>query len=107
MSKKERYKVAGERVVEKLKELLHEGNVRHVVIKNDDGKTLIEFPVTIGVAGALLLPVWAAVGAVAAVVANCTIEIERNDDDESPDDDVAPAQDDEIEEADIVEGESA
>lgn len=77
---RERYKVAGERVVEKLKELLHEGNVQHVVIKNDDGKTLLEIPVTIGVAGALLAPVWAAVGAMAAVVTNCTIEIERQDD---------------------------
>ena len=77
---RERYKVAGERVVEKLKELLHEGNVQHVVIKNDEGKTLLEIPVTIGVAGALLAPVWAAVGAMAAVVTNCTIEIERQDD---------------------------
>ncbi len=76
---KERYKVAGDRVVAKLKELLHEGNIRHVVIKNDEGKTLIEIPVTIGVAGALLVPVWAAVGAVAAVVTNCTIEVERQD----------------------------
>ena len=76
-SGRERYKVAGDKVVAKLKELLHEGNIRHVVIKNDDGKTLIEIPVTIGVAGALLIPVWAAVGAVAAVVTNCTIEIER------------------------------
>jgi hypothetical protein len=76
---KERYKVAGDRVVAKLKELLHEGNIRHIVIKNDEGKTLIEIPVTIGVAGALLVPVWAAVGAVAAVVTNCTIEVERQD----------------------------
>ena len=81
-SGRERYKVAGDRVVAKLKELLHEGNVRHIVIKNDDGKTLIEIPVTIGVAGALLIPVWAAVGAVAAVVTNCTIEIERQDESE-------------------------
>jgi len=75
----ERYKVAGDKVVEKLKELLHEGNVRHIVIKNDDGKTLIEIPVAIGVAGALLIPVWAGIGAVAAVVTNCTIEIERQE----------------------------
>jgi hypothetical protein len=79
-TRRERYKVSGEGVVAKLKEILHEGNVRHVVIKNEDGKTLIEIPVTLGVAGALLLPVWAAVGAVAAVVSNCTIEIERTDD---------------------------
>ena len=78
-SGRERYRVAGDKVVEKLKELLHEGNVRHIVIKNDDGKTLIEIPVSIGVAGALLIPVWAGVGAVAAVVTKCTIEIERQE----------------------------
>ena len=82
---RERYKVAGDRVIAKLKELLHEGNIRHIVIKNDEGKTLIEIPVTIGVAGALLVPVWAAVGAVAAVVTNCTIEVERQDRDEEGD----------------------
>ena len=107
-SRKERYKVAGDRVVEKLKELLHEGNVRHVVIKNDDGRTLIEFPVSIGVAGALLLPVWAAVGAVAAVVTNCTIEIERTDDEAATDEDAqASAGGEEIEEADVVSDEPA
>ena len=68
-----------DQVLGKLKELLHEGNVRHIVIKNDEGKVLIEFPVTIGLAGALLLPVWAAVGAIAAMVTNCTIEVERTD----------------------------
>ena len=74
---REKYKVAGDRVVSTIKELIRQGNVRHVVIKNDEGSTLIEFPVSIGVAGAILLPVWAAVGAIAAVVAQCTIEIER------------------------------
>jgi hypothetical protein len=76
-TRREEYKVRGEKIVGKIKELLHEGNVRHVVIKNDDGKTLIEFPVTVGVAGALLVPVWAAVGALAALVTNCSIEVER------------------------------
>ena len=71
------FKVKGDQVVTTLKELLHEGNVRHIVIKNDEGRVLIEFPVSIGLAGALLLPVWAAVGAVAAMVTNCTIEVER------------------------------
>ena len=76
---REEFKVKGDQVVGKIKELLHEGNVRHIVIKNDEGKVLIEFPVTIGLAGALLLPVWAAVGAVAAMVTNCTIQVERTD----------------------------
>jgi len=74
---REKYKVAGDKVVSTIKELIHEGNVRHVVVKNDDGRTLIEFPVSIGVAGAVLLPVWATVGAVAAIVTKCTIEVER------------------------------
>lgn len=74
---REEYRVKGERVIAKIKELLHEGNVRHVVIKNEEGRTLIEFPVTVGVAGALLVPVWAAVGAVAAIVSSCSIEVER------------------------------
>jgi len=76
-TRRERHKVAGDRVISKIKELLHEGNVRHVIIKNDEGKTLIEFPVTVGVAGALLVPVWAAVGAIAAIVTSCSIEVER------------------------------
>ena len=75
---KEQHRVSGEKLIGKLKELLHEGNVRHIVIKNDEGRTLIEFPVSLGVAGALLLPVWAAVGAIAAVVTKCSIEVERD-----------------------------
>ena len=77
--RREQHRVSGDKVVGKIKELIREGNVRHIVIKNDEGRTLIEFPVSIGVAGALLLPVWAAVGAVAAIVTKCTIEIERED----------------------------
>ena len=81
-TKREEYRVTGDRVVSKLKELLHEGTVRHVVIKNEEGRTLIELPVTVGVAGALLLPVWAAVGAVAAVVTKCSIEVERDEEED-------------------------
>ena len=80
---REKHKVSGDRVIAKIKELLHEGNVRHVVIKNNEGRTLIEFPVSIGLAGALLLPVWAAVGAVAAMATDCTIEVEREVEEES------------------------
>lgn len=76
-ARREEYKVRGEKIVAKLKELLHEGSVRHVVIKNEEGKVLIEFPVTVGVAGALLIPVWAAIGALAALVSNCSIVVER------------------------------
>jgi hypothetical protein len=86
---REKYKVAGDKVVATIKDLIREGNVRHVVIKNEDGRTLIEFPVAIGVAGAVLLPVWAAVGAIAAIVTKCTIEIERQMEEE----DVADVED--------------
>jgi Domain of unknown function (DUF4342) len=78
-TRREQHKVQGEKIVAKIKELLHQGNVRHIVIKNDDGRTLIEFPVTVGVASAVLLPVWAAVGALAALVTNCSIEVEREE----------------------------
>jgi hypothetical protein len=77
--RREAYKVRGDKIVGKIKELLHEGNVRHLVIKSDDDRTLIEVPVTVGVAGALLVPVWAAVGALAALVADCSIEVVRDD----------------------------
>ncbi len=73
----EEFRVSGEAVVSKVKELVREGNVRRIVIKNDDGKALIEIPLTIGVIGTVLLPVWAAVGAIAAMVAHLTISVER------------------------------
>ena len=78
--KKEEFKVSGGDVVKKLKELVKEGNIRRIIIKNEEGKTLIEVPLTIGVVGAILLPVWAAIGAVVALVANCTIVVERRED---------------------------
>jgi hypothetical protein len=79
---RERYRVAGEKLVSKVKELLQEGNVRRIIIKNDEDKTLIEIPLTIGVVGAAIFPVWAAVGAIAALVTSCSIEVERTDEGE-------------------------
>ena len=76
-SKFEEYKVSGDRVISKIKEVIHEGNVRRVIIKNEEGRTLVEIPLTVGVVGAVLLPVWAAIGAIAALVANCSIVVER------------------------------
>lgn len=73
----EEFKVSGEAVVSKIKELLREGNVRRISIKNDEGRTLIEIPLTLGVIGTLLLPVWAGIGAIAALAANLTIAVER------------------------------
>lgn len=75
----EEFRVSGERVLAKVKELVHEGNVRRITIKNDDGKTLIEIPLTLGVIGTVLLPVWAAIGAIAALAANLTIAVDRVD----------------------------
>jgi len=71
----ESFAVRGEELLAKVKELVREGNVRRIIIKGEDGARLIEVPLTIGVVGALLLPVWAAIGAIAAVVADCTIEV--------------------------------
>jgi len=75
--RRERYRVAGEKLLTKVKELIREGNVRRITIKNDEDKTLIEIPLTFGVVGAAIFPVWAAVGAIAALVTDCSIEVER------------------------------
>ena len=74
---KEEFKVSGEKLLAKVKELIKEGNVRKITIKDKKGKTLVEFPLTIGVVGAVLAPVLAAVGAIAALVTECTISVER------------------------------
>jgi len=72
----ESFKVTSEQLVDAVKKLLHEGNVRRVVIKQD-ARTIAEFPLTVGVIGAVFAPVLAAVGALAAVLTECTIEVER------------------------------
>ena len=77
---REEYSVCGEDLLSRIKDLVREGNIRRITIRSDEGNTLIEIPLAIGLAGALLLPVWAAVGAVAALVANCTIKVERRED---------------------------
>jgi hypothetical protein len=81
---KEEFKVKSEEVMEKVKELLHEGNVRRLIIKDEEGKTYLEIPVTIGIIGAIFAPALAAVGAVAAMVANLKIEVIRTGDPEPP-----------------------
>ena len=73
----EEFEISGDKVIAKVKELLHEGNIRRVSLKTEDDKTLIEVPLTIGVAGAILVPVWAAIGAIAAMVAKLRIVVER------------------------------
>jgi len=81
---KEEFRVKGEELVEKVKQLIHEGNVRRLIIKDADGKVYLEIPVTFGVIGLLIAPMLAAVGAVAAMVADLKIEVVRNDGPEKP-----------------------
>ena len=68
-----------DRVIERSKKLVHEGNVRRLLVKNADGVTLIEVPLTIGVVGAVLVPVWAAIAAIAAIVSDATVVIEKRE----------------------------
>lgn len=74
---KEEFKVEGDHLLEKIKELIKEGNVRKITIKDKKGKELVSFPLTIGVVGAVIAPVLAAVGAIAALIGECTISVER------------------------------
>ncbi len=73
----EEFKVQGEHLLEKIKELIQEGNIRRVRIVNEDNRTLIDIPLTVGVVGVLVVPQLAAIGAIAALVKNCTILVER------------------------------
>jgi len=73
----ETFKVTGENLLKKVKELIQEGNVRRIIIKKG-GKTIIEFPLTVGVVGAVIAPVLAAIGAIAALIGECTISVERD-----------------------------
>ena len=74
----EQIKVAGKDLVAKVGELIHEGNVRRLIIKNEHGHTLVEVPVTVATIGAIIAPVLAVAGALAAVVGVCTIVVERH-----------------------------
>lgn len=78
----ESFSIDGDQLLQRVKELLHEGNVRHIRIKQD-GHTILELPLTFGVISVVLMPMLAAVGALAALVSNCTIEVERRPDDKS------------------------
>lgn len=74
----ESFRVTGETLLKKVKELIQEGNVRRITIKDKSGKTVVEFPLTLGVVGAVIAPVLAAVGALAALIGECTISVERD-----------------------------
>jgi len=73
----EEFRVEGEKLIAKIKELFHEGNIRRIIIKDKEGKTVMEIPVTIGVVGALLAPQLAAIGAIAALITEATVVVEK------------------------------
>lgn len=75
----EEFRLDGDQLLAKVRELINEGNVRRITIKNEAGDTLVELPLTVGLIGAALLPVLAAVGAVAALATHCSIVVERID----------------------------
>jgi len=79
----EEFKISGDRAVSKIKEVLHEGRVRTISLRDAEGRTLIEVPLAVGVAagaaGVLLMPMWAAIGAIAALVADLTLVVEKEE----------------------------
>lgn len=82
--KMDEFKVKGEELLSKVKEIIHQGNIRKIIIKNDSGKTYLEVPVTIGVVGLVLAPVWAAIGALAALASSFNIQVIKKGEKEEP-----------------------
>jgi hypothetical protein len=76
---REEYTVSGSNLVDRVRELLHEGNVTRVIVKDDKGKALLEIPATVGVVGTVLAPWLVALGVIAALVTNCKIVVERRE----------------------------
>jgi hypothetical protein len=81
-STRESFKVTGDEIISKVKEIIREGNARKIIIRNDKDETIMEFTLTIGAIGAVLAPVFAAVGAIAALATDCTIIVEKRENDE-------------------------
>ena len=75
----EEFRVEGEKLITKIKELIHEGNIRRIIIKDKEGKTVMEIPMTLGVVGALIAPQLAAMGAIAALLTEATILVEKSE----------------------------
>ncbi len=78
-SNRESFKVTGDEIISKVKEIIREGNARKIIIRNDKDETIMEFTLTIGAIGAVLAPVFAAVGAIAALASDCTIIVEKKE----------------------------
>jgi hypothetical protein len=75
----EEFRVDGEKLIAKVRELLHQGNIRRIIIKDKDGKTVMEIPMTLGVVGVLLAPQLAAIGAIAALLTEATVVVEKSE----------------------------
>jgi hypothetical protein len=75
----EEFRVDGEKLIGKIKEVIHEGNIRRIIIKDKEGKTVLEIPMTFGVVGALIAPQLAAIGAIAALLTEATVVIEKEE----------------------------
>jgi hypothetical protein len=73
----EEFRVDGEKLIAKIREVLHEGNIRRIIIKDKEGKTVMEIPMTLGVVGVLLAPQLAAIGAIAALLTEATVVVEK------------------------------
>jgi CBS domain-containing protein len=76
---REEFSVSSDDLIERVKQLLHEGNVTRVIVKDEKGKTMLEIPATVGVIGIFLAPWLAALGVIAALVTNCRIVVERRE----------------------------
>jgi hypothetical protein len=81
----ESFKVTGDEILSKVKEIIKEGNARRIIIKNEKDETIMEFPLTIGAIGAVLAPLFAAIGTLAALATNCTILVEKKINEEGKD----------------------
>jgi hypothetical protein len=78
----EEFKVKGKELLQKVEELIKEGNARRIIIKDEKGRTYLEIPVTIGILGAVCAPILAAVGALAGMAANFTVEVIKREESE-------------------------
>jgi hypothetical protein len=78
-SYRETFRVSGDEIVAKIKEIIKEGNARRIIIKNDKEETIMEFPLTVGAIGVLLVPIYAAVGTLAALAMDYTIVVEKRE----------------------------
>jgi hypothetical protein len=76
-SRTEEFKLSGGEILTKIKELIHQGNIRRIILKDEQGKTFMEIPLTVGIVGAAFMPVLAAIGTIAALVSNLTIVVEK------------------------------